>query len=89
MALKEEIIQEKAEVPYQETVIRCPGFPGKLFTGYWEAIGQLLHLNDITDRFRNERRFEFFFNSGVIGFEEFSELVSDSYDKREGEFLPR
>jgi len=32
--LKEEIIQEKAEVPYQETVIRCPGFPGKLFTGY-------------------------------------------------------
>ena len=43
-------------------------------------------MNKVLDGFRDERRFEFFFDSEVIGFVEFSKLVSDSDDERKGSF---
>ena len=46
----------------------------------------LFQLNDVSDGFRYVRKFELFFESGVIGFEELSDQVSDSGDKGEGAF---
>ena len=46
----------------------------------------LLQLNNVTDRFWDERRFKLFFDSRVVGLKEFSEPVSDSDDKRKGAF---
>ena len=46
----------------------------------------LFQLNDVSDGFRYVRKFELFFESGVIGFEELSDQVSDSGDKGEGTF---
>ena len=48
--------------------------------------GGLFQLNNVSDGFRYVRRFELFFESGVIGFEELSDQVSDSGDKGEGAF---
>ena len=43
-------------------------------------------MDNILDGFRDERRLKLFFDSRVVGFKEFSEPVSGSYDKREGTF---
>ena len=48
--------------------------------------GGLFQLNNVSDGFRYVRRFELFFESGVIGFEELSDQVSDSDHKRKGTF---
>ena len=41
-------------------------------------------MDNISDGFGNERRFEFLFNSRVIGFVKLSDLVGDPDNKREG-----
>jgi hypothetical protein len=43
-------------------------------------------LNNVLDGFGDERRFESFFDSRVVGPEEFSEPIGDSDDKGEGTF---
>ena len=47
-----------------------------------QGLGSLLQLNNVADGFGNARRFELFFESGVIGFVKLSDLVSDSDNKR-------
>ena len=51
-----------------------------------QGLGSLLQLNNVADGFGNARRFELFFESGVIGVVKLSELGSDSDNKREGSF---
>ena len=51
-----------------------------------QGLGTLLQLNNVADGFGDGRRFELFFESGVIGFEELSELGSDPDNKSEGSF---
>ncbi len=51
-----------------------------------QGIEGSLQLNNVADRFWDERRPEFFFNNGFIGFVELSELISDSDNKREDSF---
>ena len=50
------------------------------------SVEGLLQLDNISDGFGNERRFEFLFNSRVIGFVKLSDLVGDPDNKREGPF---
>ena len=47
---------------------------------------ELLSLNDVPNRLWDGRRFEFFFDGGVIGLVEISELISDPYNEGEGTF---
>jgi hypothetical protein len=43
-------------------------------------------LNNFSDGFGYERRIELFLDSGVVGFEKFSEAIRDFDDKGEGPF---
>jgi len=45
-------------------------------------------LDNVADGFGYKRRSELFFESRVIGFVKFSDLVSDPDDKREGPCAP-
>mgnify|MGYP006964324974 CR=1 FL=1 len=43
-------------------------------------------MNNILDGFGDERRLKPFFDSGVVGFMELSELIRNSDDERKGSF---
>ena len=43
-------------------------------------------MDYVSDGFGNKRRFEFFFNSRVIGFVKLSDLIGGPDDKRESPF---
>jgi len=45
-----------------------------------------LQLDNVDDGLWDRRRFEFFFDSRVLGMKELSDLVSDSDDEREASF---
>ena len=47
---------------------------------------ELLQLDDVSDRLSDERRFQFFFDSGVIGVTKLSGLGGDPDNKGEGPF---
>ncbi len=54
--------------------------------GWWQVLEGSLQLNNVSDGFRDERSLKLFFDSRVVGLEEFSELICDSDDKRTGAF---
>jgi len=47
---------------------------------------ELLQLDDVSDRLSDERRFQFFFDSGVIGVTKLSDLGGDPDNKGESLF---
>ena len=73
-------------VVLREAIVIFWFFSGRHVWGMAAGAGKITLMNNVSDGFRDERRFEFFFDIGGIGFSIFPEPTFNPDDKGKGSF---